>query len=359
MNSFKLLQLNIFCRPKFVKTHGRDFRTFRLNELLKISPNYDVICLQEYFECKSNRKMLDNFMQRLELQGFTYHITGPWQGRCGAFMSGGLLIASKYPIVDYEAVPYKDHGYASDSLTKKGFLYAKIQFPTKAVQIITTHLQANYNTEKEQPRHQKSTSNQLNQLSAFIQSTLNHDLPIILAGDFNIDALLDEFETPGSPPESLRRVVEYYDSDLGRFKGTIRHQNMPAIGNRVHCTQNYTNMIQILNCLEKTYKPQFDIPEQQSSGEHLDYKLVDLPLEYYDGHPVTFGDIYVINGKIEAREKHLTGDKCQCSCQRLDYIFTYQNKGFEYIEARVLSGFVRGSTKQLSDHYGHEVEFVL
>lgn len=57
---------------------------------------------------------------------------------------GGLIIASKFPIVQRTSIVFKSAAAGLDAGASKGVVYAKVQFGKRFLQIFNTHLQASH-----------------------------------------------------------------------------------------------------------------------------------------------------------------------------------------------------------------------
>ena len=79
------------------------------------------------------------------MAGFYYSAVSPAPGLFEwSVIDGGLLTLSRFPIVEKEFEPFKC-ALLSDSLSKKGILYTKIQVSgDHHVKIFNTHTQATY-----------------------------------------------------------------------------------------------------------------------------------------------------------------------------------------------------------------------
>ncbi|XP_062402526.1 sphingomyelin phosphodiesterase 3 [Sardina pilchardus] len=110
--------------------------------------NLDFLCLQEVFEERaagSLRRQLHRYFPYLLSDVGRY----AWRGCCSRFkfLNSGLLLASRYPILDahFECYP---NGRAEDALASKGALFAKVQVGTSSAgqrvvgYITCTHLHA-------------------------------------------------------------------------------------------------------------------------------------------------------------------------------------------------------------------------
>jgi len=77
--------------------------------------------------------------------GLIYHcVCDPPSLFSGYATDGGLLIVSRFPIVESEFDPYP-YGVVSDALSYKGVLYAKIVIDGRhTLHLFNTHTQASY-----------------------------------------------------------------------------------------------------------------------------------------------------------------------------------------------------------------------
>lgn len=81
-------------RPPLIHNNGNDFKDERLEEFIKVSKNYDIICLQEMFGAWSDRK--DILIEKAREAGFLYHATTAKPPTLSHLLiDGGLLILSK------------------------------------------------------------------------------------------------------------------------------------------------------------------------------------------------------------------------------------------------------------------------
>lgn len=156
----------------------------------------DVVVLQEVFDSKSYDFLLGNFSKK-----FPFHtpVIGKtksgWDSTQGAWSSlkpenGGVIIISKWPIVEKIQHIYNE-SCGSDSLSLKGFAYAKIDFNGTYYHIIGTHLQSEDEYCKIigfDSKGVKTRKLQLEEINNFIK---NKNIPknefVIIAGDMNID----------------------------------------------------------------------------------------------------------------------------------------------------------------------------
>ncbi len=123
--------------------------------------------------------------------GFKYHAGSVWPNLFHRrLIDGGLLILSRYPIVERGQKSFT-LGSGSDGICAKGVLYARIQLSpdlADSLHVFTTHTQAGDRAPEYNIR-----AAQLVELKEFVATTLREDpyAPFLLTGDFNMDARHD------------------------------------------------------------------------------------------------------------------------------------------------------------------------
>jgi len=70
-NHINVLSYNIFLRPPFIKNNIDDHKDERLNEFIKLLPEFDIVCLEEMFGLFNTRK--EKFIRCAKKAGFLYH----------------------------------------------------------------------------------------------------------------------------------------------------------------------------------------------------------------------------------------------------------------------------------------------
>jgi endonuclease/exonuclease/phosphatase family metal-dependent hydrolase len=129
-------------RPPLIKTNLSDHKEDRLTEFVKELSRFDIVCLQEVFTTFNTRK------QRLisygAKSGLSWSVVSQEPSLFSGFLTdGGLLIMSRFPIIDSEFHPYP-YGVLCDAISYKGVLYAKIMIGDKILHLFNTHTQATY-----------------------------------------------------------------------------------------------------------------------------------------------------------------------------------------------------------------------
>ena len=111
--------------------------------------------------------------------------------------TGGLAIASRYPIVDEDGEPFSRRGCAGlDCLSNKGALLARIAVPGAPVplDIFNSHLNSRKASGASRRRTLAAHAIQTVELSAFMAAVRDRENPTILGGDFNMRGSEARFE---------------------------------------------------------------------------------------------------------------------------------------------------------------------
>ena len=336
-NTIKLLTYNFFIRPPPIKTNEDDYKSERLEDFLSFLPNFDIICFQELFCLFSERK--HKIILEAKKIGFKYFLTSKLPSFFSKYLcDNGLLLLSKYPIIENDYYPYF-LTISGDSVGEKGVLFAKIKIGKNFLFLFNTHLQSS-SYEESQKKFNNTVQTRTYQTEELINFIYNKLLlisknevqngKIILAGDLNIDA----------------------------------HDNYFA--------------------KQKFKLPKYSITEYKVFKKKLSKlgKINDLMLKKYNEHLYTFGN----NDKLEY-DHVLTGKVDLNSKQTLDYIWeiipdynlniykkyfksnnqieNLKNDNNEIIEVLydsfTVEKFLVQNRKyqQLSDHFGLSVELVI
>lgn len=168
---------------KFMRV-GQKLRTPWIIEYLRDDTDYDVIVLQEVFAKPLCRKITKALTEK-----YPYQIKP--KKRKGSLMpqGSGLLILSKYPIIEQERLFFRN-GVRFEWAATKGATWARIEKDGVRFQIIGTHLQSQH--------HELAQSERMHQLSKIAELAARHeksDEPLIFAGDFNVPRSHEEWYT--------------------------------------------------------------------------------------------------------------------------------------------------------------------
>jgi endonuclease/exonuclease/phosphatase family metal-dependent hydrolase len=185
------LSYNLYCLPGVASAFSPSscpLSTERSEAFLEQVPSYDVLALQEVWDPRY--KSIERYARLNNLHVVGSSAPSTWNYLSLRIFGGGLMIMSKYPIVDTQEIKF-DKGSHSDKFVTKGVLYAKIKVDSSYVHVFNTHLQASYGHEFNfAPNTYASTrKKQLKKMAEFIQRVTSKDhYPILLAGDFNVNA---------------------------------------------------------------------------------------------------------------------------------------------------------------------------
>jgi exonuclease III len=133
-------------------------------------------------------KVLDRRTNTIEakLVCSPYYAMGPDNGRINIKQDSGLIILSKYPIIECSAMTYSKNS-GTDKLANKGVLYARIQIGSSKedyIHIFNTHIQSH--------DYSETRLAQIGELMDFISEIIKSDKdyirPILVSGDFNVTA---------------------------------------------------------------------------------------------------------------------------------------------------------------------------
>jgi len=297
-----VLTYNAFLRFPIVTNNGNDYKDIRVDLIVEQIARFDIVGMQEVFGSFSKRRK--RFIECSKQQGFKWIISAPKPPFLSTFLvDGGIMILSKYPIVENDWFRLTK-GVQSDSLATKGILWAKIQLnsnhPNSYIHIFNTHLQASYGGNASNIRNDEVRLRQVKQIKEWVlEKTKKDTFPILLVGDFNVNS---------------------------RAEGDSE-------------TDEYFLLLKAL-----------DDPR---------WKLVDLLKERHGNHPITLGDSHLDeNLNSIPMEIALTDRSDHCCNVRLDYIFYIMKEESEQVKifpegTAVENFFVQGFPfTQLSDHYG-------
>jgi len=288
------LSYNLYCLPWIASAFAPascPLSAERSTAFLKHVPSYDVIALQEVWDPRY--KSIERYARLNNL-----HVVGSSAPSTMKYLSlrifgGGLMIMSKYPIVDTQEITF-DKGSHSDKFVTKGVLYAKIKVDSSYIHVFNTHLQASYGYEFDFSSNPYSNirKKQLKKFAEFVQRvTAKDSYPILLAGDFNVNAR--------AGPED--------GSD----------------------SKEYTEMLEIL--------------------QHASYKIIDLLKEHNDGkHPTT----YAGNGVLHGEKPRIGGQRLDFILQlEREAVLEYK-----FSEGKVVTFQATGEVfTHISDHYAQSV----
>jgi endonuclease/exonuclease/phosphatase family metal-dependent hydrolase len=182
-SQLKIVSFNIWDLPYwFVK--NRRQRILQIAEYLQ-RLDAEIICLQESFDVHHRRLLYEHLgLER-------YYASGGFEETRNAPLAvfdttGGLVIFSKFPIIQHKFVPFNQFTPSLvERIGRKGVLEATIETPYGAVQVLNIHLHVG--------KHFFARNIRVKQLKSILKRIkVPPYLPIILAGDFNENALMEQ-----------------------------------------------------------------------------------------------------------------------------------------------------------------------
>lgn len=257
---FSVLTWNLLLLPGIIKTTFHDARLPLIAKKLSAG-SYDFIFLQEVFTGAG----FDSISKALKAKG--YYSTGYPNRDFFKPVNSGVVIFSKFPLSEIKSVPLKGL-IGADYFSSKAIISAKAKISeTLSIQLVNTHLQAKENEESALVRKL-----QLTQLEeGFNKVDPKLKLPIIFAGDFNIDRNIE------AESLYLKNFLTKYN-----FKTALPQTE---IKNTVSCQTNILKSYIDANC---TYIKYLDYIYANNSAKVEDLKILEIK------------DSYVMEGK--ARE---------------------------------------------------------
>lgn len=162
----------------------------RLNEIPENMQGYDVIMFQEAFDSKRD----DMLLELADEYPYQTHIPS---GSSWNVFDSGIVIVSRYPIVDVDDFIYPDCA-DTDCGGDKGVLYAEIIKDGKAYHVTNTHA-ASFDTEEARTLRQE----QFQQIRDFVDSkNIPSWEPVMMGGDLNVN----KFTHPGDHADMLANL---------------------------------------------------------------------------------------------------------------------------------------------------------
>ena len=142
--------------------------------------NDDIIALQEVWDTHD----LTPILEGAQANGISHYHHYP-----AGLIGSGLVILSRYPIVDVEFLPFRLQGtaetiYRGDYIARKGIAFARIQTPLTMVDVYNIHTVAQYHPD-EQDEYRAHRAAQHYEAARFVTRQSPDGNPLIVLGDFN------------------------------------------------------------------------------------------------------------------------------------------------------------------------------
>jgi sphingomyelin phosphodiesterase len=200
LHQITLMSYNVMLVPSVLIFERDQIARAHLLTKAKFLRTSDILCLQEVFQTKPSEILLDSLSE-------TYPYSTPVLGKDEGedewneiwndhirkdslkFVSGGVTILSKWPIIYAAEYFYKD-SCSAHTFVRTGFVYAKILYGKNktSIHVFGTHLQPNDYRGCYVSGEDKIREKQMYELNDFIQSrNISQDELVFILGDFNIN----------------------------------------------------------------------------------------------------------------------------------------------------------------------------
>lgn len=164
-----------------IRVYGQFERAKRVAEVIsQCGDDVDVVALMEVIPISIDKEVIKG-MNELGFCHYTEHIKDMMAER------GGIMIFSKFPIIDSNHTFYGNICASSDCLSSKGVVYAKIEKESLRFNVFATHMQAWPDL-----KFQKIRAKQIEHVRRFMkQVNCPQREPVLFCGDLNVDYYLD------------------------------------------------------------------------------------------------------------------------------------------------------------------------
>lgn len=192
---FQLVTYNVQMRP--ILDSDWDERVEPIARALS-GKGYDVVVLNEVFDADARKALLEAFRKEFPFS------TSPLGAGDALRKNGGVLILSRWPILKQAQRVFRT-GQGADALACKGFVWAQVSRPDRAVHVIATHLQAGGSEAVE------TRAAQMGEMRRFLEAAvIPREELVLIAGDLNVGKLFSE----GQPAGEYRDMLELLDASL-------------------------------------------------------------------------------------------------------------------------------------------------
>lgn len=176
----KILSWNIYMLPPFAYMTNKRARAKAIGDFLNTS-DYDIAILQEAFKHGARR-----MIKRRTKQSFPYR-KGPANIRYITIFrtNSGIWMLSKHPIEKLGVTKFKQKAGFDNKMARKGALMVEMEKNGKKYHFVGTHLNAGGPIEVRR--------SQVVQIKELVEKHEKENVPVIIAGDFNINIKSDTY----------------------------------------------------------------------------------------------------------------------------------------------------------------------
>lgn len=203
-SSLRVLVHNVYLMPGaagFGRAPGRLNRAKAIGAAGYVEP-FDIIVLNELFDEEKGYDASGTLLDRLKKKGFRHQtpivgrttVDPEWDETAGkhsrwAALSGGVAVASRYPIVEQKQYIFAA-SCGEDNFANKGFAYVRIDLGEQTVHVVGTHLQADTASCWDSA---DVRTRQLEAMATYLADQSIGDQLLIIAGDMNVDRGSEEY----------------------------------------------------------------------------------------------------------------------------------------------------------------------
>lgn len=245
LSQISIMSYNVMLVPRLLVLERDQITRVRLLSKAKFLRQSDILCLQEVFQPKPTEMLLDSLAETypystpiLGNQDDMNYWDETWNHDIGRsslkFVSGGLIILSKWPIV-YAIQYFYRNTCSGRTFVRSGFIYTKILYGKNEIPIhvIGTHLQPSDHRGCYISSENAVREKQMLELIGFIDDrNISKNELIFFLGDFNVDKYnIEQYETM----IDLLRVQEHklyptsilcsWDSSFNAMTSTNHQEN--------------------------------------------------------------------------------------------------------------------------------------
>lgn len=142
--------------------------------------NADLISFQEVWTDEAASFLYHNL-------DYKYYYYNPGRAAFKGYMGNGLLILSRYPVVEQKTIFFDHHTDWFEYYAHKGALMVQVETPAGYVNVYNTHLGSG-----NKPNHIQNRKRQLSDLLSWIGKT-SQKQPSLLTGDLNFNPGSEEY----------------------------------------------------------------------------------------------------------------------------------------------------------------------
>jgi endonuclease/exonuclease/phosphatase family metal-dependent hydrolase len=172
-DTLRILTWNVQFLPRIAGGYHRNARLPGIIQTLRTS-NYDVVCLQEVFDTRITKILVDSLSSTFP------SVVAPVKVK-GKLTTSGVMLLSRTAIAKSERIVYTQHK-GIDGMAAKGCTFGEVAWQGQLLQFFGTHAQADEGAERDAIR-----SAQYGEMNTLMQKYYAPTIPQFVLGDLNTD----------------------------------------------------------------------------------------------------------------------------------------------------------------------------